>query len=362
MHRVIAAPGSYVQGPGELMNLGAYCKRLGGKTAYVIIDEFVYDKYKESIISGCDGLEREPNSAVFGGQCSKTEVNRHTESAKDSDVIIGIGGGKVLDCAKAAAFYLKKPVVIVPTAASSDAPCSRLSVLYHSDGAFDEYLYLPKNPDVVLVDTEIIAGAPARLLAAGMGDALATYYEARACSRSGALTPAGGKCSDAALALARLCLDTLMSDGEKAFLSVSSGSCTEAVENVTEANIFLSGIGFESGGLAAAHAIHNGLTMLPECHGLLHGEKVAFGVLTQLVLENESREVFEKTVAFCRSVGLPVTLRQLGLDENDRAKLLTAARAACAENETMSNMPFKVDGDSVVSAMLLANSLSTVSK
>ena len=136
------------------------------------------------------------------------------------------------------------------------------------------------------MDTDIIVKSPVRLTVAGMGDALATYFEARACQRSGATSCAGGKTTEAAMALAKLCFDTLMEEGVKAKIALEAGVCTPAVEKVIEANTLLSGIGFESAGLAGAHAIHNGFTVLEECHHMYHGEKVAFGTLTQLVLEN----------------------------------------------------------------------------
>ncbi len=115
-------------------------------------------------------------------------------------------------------------MAIAPTIASTDAPCSALSVIYTDSGEFDRYLMLPHNPNMVIVDTKVVAGAPARLLAAGIGDALATWFEARACSRSGATTMAGGKCTQAALALAELCYNTLVEEGEKAMLAAESMS------------------------------------------------------------------------------------------------------------------------------------------
>ena len=174
--------------------------------------------------------------------------------------------GKIFDTAKAAAYYEKTPVLICPTIASTDAPCSALSVIYTDEGVFEEYLFLPKNPDLVLMDTDVITASPVRLTVAGMGDALATYFEARACVTKGAGTCAGGLSTEAAYALAKLCFDTLMNEGVKAKIALDAGVCTKAVEKVIEANTLLSGIGFESCGLAGAHAIHNGLTVLPECH------------------------------------------------------------------------------------------------
>ncbi len=207
------------------------------------------------------------------------------------------------------------PVVIVPTIASTDAPCSALSVIYKDEGVFEEYLFLPASPNMVLVDTDIVSKAPVRLLISGMGDALATYFEARACLQSDASNCVGGKATLAAMALAKLCYETLMTDGINAMLAVKEGVCTKAVENIIEANTYLSGIGFESGGLAGAHAIHNGLTAIEETHSLYHGEKVAFGTLVQLVLENAPEDEIAEVLDFCMEVGLPVTLADLGIKE-----------------------------------------------
>ncbi len=267
--------------------------------------------------------------------------------------MLGIGGGKTLDTAKALAHFMNVPVAIAPTIASTDAPCSALSVIYTDEGEFDSYLMLPRNPNMVIVDTQIVAGAPARLLAAGIGDALATWFEARACSRSGATTMAGGKCTQAALALAELCYNTLLEEGEKAMLAAEQHVVTPALERVVEANTYLSGVGFESGGLAAAHAIHNGITAIPDAHHYYHKE--AFGTLTQLVLENAPVDKIETVAALCHSVGLPITLAQLDIKGDIPTKMRLVAEAACAEGETIHNMPGGVDSDQVYAALLVAD-------
>ena len=296
---------------------------------------------------------------MFNGECCKTEINRIMDACKKAgcDVIIGIGGGKIHDTAKAAAHYLGLPVVIVPTIASTDAPCSALSVIYTEDGVFEEYLFLPASPNMVLVDTDIVSKAPARLLISGMGDALATYFEARACLQSDASNCVGGKATMAAMALAELCYDTLMSDGVNAMLAVKEKVCTKAVENIIEANTYLSGIGFESGGLAGAHAIHNGLTVIEETHSLYHGEKVAFGTLVQLVLENAPDEEISEVIGFCTEVGLPVTLAELGIKEVNPDQIMEVAKLAAADNDTLGNMPFKVTPEDVYAAIMGADAL-----
>ncbi len=168
------------------------------------------------------------------------------------------------------------------------------------------------------------------------------WFEARACSRSGATTMAGGKCTQAALALAELCYNTLLEEGEKAMLAAEQHVVTPALERVVEANTYLSGVGFESGGLAAAHAIHNGMTAIPDAHHYYHGEKVAFGTLTQLVLENAPVDEIETVAALCHSVGLPITLAQLDIKPKCvwwrkppalKAKPFTICRAALIPTE-----------------------------
>lgn len=359
MRKIISSPGSYIQGSGELSMLAEHYTLLGRQGAYIIVDKFIHDTYQNEIISSFKEKGIRYELAVFGGECSRAEIEKHQKQLADCDVIVGIGGGKTLDTAKAVAFYGELPMMIVPTAASTDAPCSHVSVIYTESGEFEAYLMLNKNPDMVIMDTKVIANAPARFLAAGIGDALATYYEAAACKQADAIAMSKGHVTLAAAALADLCLKTLLADGYKAMVAVENKVCTAALENIIEANTYLSGIGFESGGLSAAHAIHNGLTVLEECHHMLHGEKVTFGTITQMVLENRSMEEIREIIEFCKSVGLPTSFKDLGIDGVSDDRLLDVAKASCAENDTMINMPFEVTPEDVVSAMKVADRLGS---
>ena len=358
MANVIGSPSRYVQGRGELAHLYEHCEKYG-KDLFVLVSASGKKRVEGKIAQSVEDTGAKVVYEIFDGECSQKEIDRVVEAFKASgcSVVVGIGGGKIHDTAKAAAYYAGAPVVIVPTIASTDAPCSALSVIYTDEGVFDRYLFLPANPTVVLVDTDIVAAAPARLLVSGMGDALATYFEARACQVSGASNCVGGKVTLAAMSLARLCYETLLADGLKAKLAVERHVCTKAVENVIEANTYLSGVGFESGGLAGAHAIHNGLTAIPETHSLYHGEKVAFGTLVQLVLENAPLEELEEVLEFCTEVGLPTTLADLGVENPTQEQLMEVAKLACADADTLHNMPFPVDADSVYAAILAADEL-----
>ena len=356
MAKMFNSPGRYIQGAGELARLGTYVQTLG-KKALILLSAGGRKRNGTEIEASFSGTDCGTAWALFSGECCETEIHRLMEimTEQQCDIIVGIGGGKILDTAKAAAYYQRTPVVICPTVASSDAPSSALSVVYTDEGAFERYLFLPKNPDMVLMDTAVIAASPVRLTVSGMGDALATYFEARACLRKDADTCVGGKATLAGMALAELCFRTLMEEGEKAKTALEAGACTAAVEKVVEANTLLSGLGFESGGLAGAHAIQNGLSLLDECRHMYHGEKVAFGTLAQLVLEDVPLEELEYVGGFCIRLGLPVTLAQLGIGEVSREKIMAVAGAACAEHDTMGNMPFAVTPDMACAAILAAD-------
>ncbi|EFC91778.1 iron-containing alcohol dehydrogenase [Dethiosulfovibrio peptidovorans DSM 11002] len=357
MQKILIAPGRYVQGAGACSQSGAQVAKLG-KKALVIGGKrglgAVEKTMKESFEASGVAFVKES----FGGECCFKEIDRVASVAKDkgADFIVSVGGGKAHDTGKMAAFKLGIPVVVVPTIAATDAPCSALSVVYSEEGVFESYEF-PPSPDMVIVDTEIVAKAPTRLLVSGMGDALATWFEAEACYKTRASNMPGGAATEAAMALARLCYDQLLEYGYEAKLACDADVVTPALERIVEANTLLSGMGFESGGLAAAHAIHNGMTAIEEMHQMYHGEKVAFGTLTQLVLQDSPKEIMEDVLDFCSSVGLPITLAQLGLKDPTPEKIMAAAEMATAEGETIHNQPCKVTASDVANAMMAADAL-----
>jgi glycerol dehydrogenase len=273
-----------------------------------------------------------------------------------------MGGGKTIDTAKIAADRANIPVLIVPTIASTDAPCSGCAVLYSEQGVFESVYYQKLNPAVVLVDTEIIATAPVRFLVAGMGDALATWFEAKSCHDTQSENECGGLSTLTGLNLARLCYDTLLQYGVTAKIGAERHIITPAFEHIVEANILLSGIGFESGGLASAHAIHNGLTALEETHAYYHGEKVAFGVLAGLQLTDAAPEESAVVFSFCEEVGLPTTLAGIGLRTLDRNRLMLVAEKACAPGERVHHEAGKITPEKVLHAMLAANAIGEYRK
>lgn len=373
MRKAFICPTKYVQGEDELLNLGYFVKGFG-TSALLIAHPDDVARVKEKLEATAEKFQVNFVESGFKGECSRQEVARLLEVAKENkcSCTIGLGGGKAIDTAKCVA--MGEALIICPTIAATDAPTSHSAVLYTPDGAFDDYAYFKQSPSVVLIDTTVIAKAPTRFLVSGMGDALSTYFEARATSNSYSRVNAGlpcgareGLCEEArgtntALALAALCYQTLLKDGEKAKISCDCNMVTPALENIIEANILLSGLGFESGGLAGAHAIHDGLTILEGTHKYFHGEKVAFGTIAQLVLENAPEEELHEVLDFCVKIGLPVCLADIGVDSITDEELMQVAEKACIAEESIHSMPFPVTPRAVAAAIITADAIGKAHK
>lgn len=356
MYKKAVFPGKYVQGEGAIGELPAMLTGLGGR-GMILASSSVITK----VLPGSGFVPSEHDILVerFQGECCEEELTRLAVAIKDQhvEVLVGMGGGKTIDTAKIAADRARIPVIIVPTIASTDAPTSGCAVLYTKEGVFDSVLYQRTNPAAVLVDTSIIVNAPSRFLVAGMGDALSTWFEARSCARTGSANECGGISTAAGLHIARLCYDMLIAHGVQAKKACDEHIVTPALEHIVEANILLSGLGFESAGLASAHSIHNGLTGLVETHRYYHGEKVAFGVLAGLFLSEASIEEKETVYSFCEDVGLPTTLADIGLENVSRDRLMIAAEKACAPEQPLHHEEGTITSEKVLEAMLKADAI-----
>jgi glycerol dehydrogenase len=357
MNLTACFPGKYIQGSGVIQQLESIIQKFGNKAIILTspsAKKHLPPHYFQSPLSSSIVIE------PFGGECSEEELSVFSTRIRHSkaDVVVGMGGGKVIDTAKIAADRAKLPVIIVPTIASTDAPCSGCAVTYTADGIFEQVHYQRLNPSVVLVDDDIIAKAPVRFLVAGMGDALATWFEARSCKETSSMNECSGLSTLAGINIAKLCYDTLLEHGLQAKLDHEAGIMSTSFRNIVEANILLSGIGFESGGLASAHAIHNGLTVLPETHAFYHGEKVAFGLLAGLHLNNSPEQEIKEVYRFCNAVGLPTSFSAIGITDIKRVKLMLVARKSVEPGSSIHHEGDNISAERVYDALIKAGAVN----
>jgi glycerol dehydrogenase len=359
--RAFIAPQRYVQGLGVLDRLGELIGLVGATNAVVLASARAQSEEGIRAERSLTTSGVASRFAPFGGECTLEEVEGHVESLQDShvDVVVALGGGKCVDAGKAVAHRMGVPVVVVPTLASNDAPCSALSVMYRTDGTSTGVEFYPNSPALVLVDTGIIASAPERFLVSGMGDAMATWYEARvAIENPHGFSSIRGRPTIAAVAIGEACATTLFKHGAGAAAAVAAGTVDQSLEDVVEANTLLSGLGFESGGLAAAHGVAQNCNLVAHVHdNYLHGEMVAFGLMTQLAMEDRTDEARRVAEFFC-SVGLPVHLGHLSLSPSDSGSLEVIADGT-VDFPTTPNMPMEVDRAVVLRAFAEANDIGT---
>lgn len=362
MKKIFGSPSRYIQGLGVLNDLAEYTGILGTKPA-ILVDLDIEEKIVPIVEKSFEGRQNEYYVEILGKEtpriCCQETIDhlRENGNAAGCDLFVGIGGGTTLDIAKAAAHFEKVPMISCPTTAATDAPCSALSVIYHTDGVWDYHLFLDKNPNYVLVDEDIIVHAPARYNLAGIPDALSTYYEAHTANAANVDNFLGGKHTVISETIAQLCYDVIYQYGEQAAAGFKVHAVTPAVEKVIEASTLLSGVGFESNHSAASHAIQNAMTAIPASHDYYHGEKVAFGILGQLTLEAWPDEEIDKFCKLCIHLGLPVTLAEVGCPDLSDEEIMAMAELACQEGETIHNSVVPVTPRVVFDAIKTADEI-----
>ena len=314
MIRTYTSVSRYIQGPGALDKIGSVCLEWG-KRPLVITDEVLKTILGQRIENSFVDANGTLDLVTFPGEVTRPTIDKLAEYAHSvgADVIAGVGGGKALDTAKAVALAIGSNMISVPTIASTDAPASFAIAVYNDDHLLTEVLKMPRNPDVVLVDTAVICGAPERFLVAGIGDAISKKFEAEACAKAGAEMLMGGPTTRVGQALSNSCYELIREYALPALESIRKGQPDDNVEALVEATVLLSTLSFENGGLSVSHAIAKGIPLVARAKGTLHGEHVAYGLLVQLTLEDRAPEFILEIIDFYKQVGLPYSLSQLGL-------------------------------------------------
>ena len=348
-------PRCYLQGKNILKNLGGI-PELKNKSLFILATNSAVNNIILENLSPWEKICK-IEYEKFSGKCTWEEIDRIQKIAEsnDHDFVLGLGGGKAIDTARVVANRLNVKYIAAPTIAATDAPTASACVVYNNDGAIVDY-FTTYNPDYVLVDTWVIAQAPTRFFVSGMGDALATWFEAETCDRFQFKNISGGFNLKSIMAIAHLCYQTLLEYGREAKKSCENNLVTPALEYIVEANTLMSGLGFESGGLSTAHGIHDCLCNLEDTHEYYHGEKVAFGTIAGLFLENRSQSVIKEVHDFCSSIGLPTTLAEIGLEKVTDRQLNEAVYPVLENKDSyLHNIRVELTSKHIIDAIRMAD-------
>ncbi len=347
------APGKVIRGAGVLSTVAGEVANLGTRPL-IIAGNQTLNLSQESLQSLCQSPELHPLSVSYGADCCEASLKALRKAAKEhkADLIIGIGGGKALDTAKLVAHQLTLPVVTIPTSGATCAAWTALSNVYSETGAFLYDVALSRCPDLLILDYNLVQTAPPITLIAGIGDAIAKWYEASV--SSGHLQQT---LIIAAVQQARILRDILLQKSAAALQSPGG----EVWQEVVDATVLLAGVIGGLGGAqcrtVAAHAVHNGLTHISG-HGSIHGEKVAYGILVQLRLEEMiqgnqlAASARQQLLKFYAEIGLPQKLADLGLGNITLGELQTAAEISLEPNSDIHRLPFNVALEQLMAAMV----------
>lgn len=347
--RVFGAPSRYVQGPGVIDRLGGLLVK-GQLNAAVLMDAALFEQLSTRVLRTLAESDVDATVITVNGEVTARQIASYADQAKvlAPSIIVAVGGGKTLDTAKGVSLELSVPIVTVPTIASNDGPTSRLIALYDDQHLLIATPQMALNPQLVVVDTELIAYAPSHFLRAGIGDALSKRFEADACVRSGGVTPNGTRPLAIASIVADACYRILRRDAARALADVERHVVSPAIESVVEAVILLSGMAFENGGLSLAHSMTRGLMSVSGAKDRLHGTQVAYGLLVQLQHEGE-KESLDDLLELFTEIGLPKNLGDLSTtasSENVRAIV-----GATLNAPHMANCDPRPTSDSIVAAI-----------
>ena len=294
-----------------------------------------------------------PKSASLQYDCCESDLARLLQEAADCDAVLAAGGGKVMDAGKLLADQLSIPCITVPLSAATCAGWTALSNIYSPDGAFERDVVLKQCPDLLVFDHGLVRQAPPRTLASGVADALAKWYEASVSSAD-----SSDGLVQQAVQMARVLRDQLLIDSPLALQDCESAAWARTAEACALTAGVMGGLGGARCRTVAAHAVHNGLTQLQACHHVLHGEKVGFGILVQLRLEERlggnrlAAQAHRQLLPLLRDLGLPVCLEDLGLAQASLNNLQQVCSFACREGSDLHHLPFAVTPGALLEALV----------
>lgn len=286
-------------------------------------------------------------------EVSRKNVQKMAEFAAQGgfDTVVGIGGGKGMDFARAMTHYLPLKVILVPTLAATNASISTLSVIYSDDGRILEYWRMDNAPELVLADTEILIGNGPKVLSAGIGDIMATYQEALVNFEL------SGQPSDQPLLGirgVRLAAELLKENAPSALRAAETGVVDAAFENVLSMILHNPGPLWTVCTTGYAHVLDEIFLFFESAHRVPHGLRVGLAVVPMLLLLPDGAQQAEAYLAFMRAAGIPADFAALGLGFTEKEKWAEAFDATVGKTGRLASLPFEIGKEKVIENILSA--------
>ncbi|EHJ01836.1 Glycerol dehydrogenase [Clostridium sp. DL-VIII] len=354
----INVPRYYENRRGIIKEAGDYIRRLG-KNVLIVGGNNALTAVGGKFYKSLEINEIKYEVKIFTGYPTQKCIREISAMAvaNKNDVIIGVGGGKVLDLVKAVGNKINMAVVTIPTIPATCAAWSALAVIYKENGEQDIYIHLENSPQLILADKDILSKAPKRYINSGVADTIAKWYE---------IAPdLKGNKDDFSIRLqlkvCELALEFLKDDYVKSAIDGSLFDKAYLIDNAVDSIIMLAGLAGSINGSVPygglAHPFYNNSTKIHETHKLLHGEKVIFGLLVQFVLEGRDEREILGFVEWMKKLNLPITLDDLGIKSNIREKVTVIAKGMLESIGNYSGLSYVLNEKHIIDAIFKVDSL-----
>jgi glycerol dehydrogenase-like iron-containing ADH family enzyme len=342
--RTVIGPGAWRKALPWIAELGHRAFVLGGEAALEVAAPVL------QVLAACLDDVR---IKTFRGECTDASIDSAAQAALGYDFILAVGGGKVIDTAKAAAVDNGIPCVTLPTSPATCAAYTPLSIVHTEGGAYVESRRLPRPVAVLVVDPNLMIDAPMRLLSSGCIDALARTWDTRLAVRVRIPTAMAGL----SVSICNRYWDNILwKRSADAIDAHHKGQVTDAFTQVVEVCIIGAGLagqlGARSFGRSFSHAMGYALSDHVDCSQVLHGEAVGLGILIQCALDPETEITLTDMLVYFEELGAPTRFSELGIHDVAGAsgRMLALETYELLDHET--SVPFSVTVEDIHRAML----------
>lgn len=346
---IATGPDVYQLLPAALSNLTSKVLLIGGKRA---------------LAAGLPALERALSGSgiqleihTYTGLPSRQQAGELAQLAVEvgAGAILGMGGGRALDAAKAAAKFAGLPVFCLPTIPATCAAVSGLSVMYDQQAELGPFLFLDSPPQLVLLNTKVLVQSPPKYLRAGMGDSIAKYAES---SFKAGNREKLGYADLVGLSIGQSAYESLLVMGSQALVDAQQGVDSHTYRLACQCCVISPGLVSilvqEHLNGALAHSLYYAVKDLPGFISHLHGDIVAWGSLVQSVLEGKDSQALQ-LLGLLKLLGIPNNLAMLNTTMKEVLPLLPLA----LQQPDMQRCPYPVSVSMVQNALEKADWLSS---